>query len=110
LDCYSVHRSKEITQYARHIGIKLWFIPAGHTDELQHLDRAVFGTMKSIFRRKFEEFCRQLPDGRMTKSIAIRILIGIWNDLSTAALHRGWSIFEDDFGPSDDADDGDWEE
>jgi hypothetical protein len=34
LDCCSVHRSREITQYARRLGIKLWFIPAGLTDEL----------------------------------------------------------------------------
>jgi hypothetical protein len=110
LDCYSVHRSKEIKQYARSLGIKLWFIPAGHTDELQPLDRAVFGAMKSIFRRKFEALCRQSANGRLTKSNAIQILVEIWDGLSAAAIHRGWSIYEDDFGSGDDSDDVDWEE
>jgi hypothetical protein len=66
--------------------------------------------MKSIFRRKFELPCRQSAGGRLTKSVAILILTVIWNDLSTAAIHRGWSISEDDFGPSDGPDDEDWEE
>jgi hypothetical protein len=34
LDCYSVHRSKDIKKYAEKIGIKLLFIPARMTDPI----------------------------------------------------------------------------
>jgi hypothetical protein len=74
------------------------------------LDRAVFGAIKSIFRRRFEELCRRSPNGRVTKSVAVRILIEIWENLSPAAIHSGWAIYKDDFGPDADADDADWEE
>jgi hypothetical protein len=110
LDCYSVHRSRDTREYARHLGIKLWFIPAGQTEELHPLDRAVFGAIKSIFRRKFEELCRESPNGRVSKSVAIEILLEIWEGLSPAAIHRGWAIYEEDFGFSDDAHDASWEE
>jgi hypothetical protein len=110
LDCYSVHRSKEIKEHAQRVQIKLWFIPAGHTDELQPLDRAVFGAIKSIFRRRFEELCRRSPNGRVTKSVAVRILIEIWENLSPAAIHSGWAIYGDDFGQDAGAADRDWAE
>jgi hypothetical protein len=58
LDCHSVHRSSEIRDRAANLGIRLWFIPAGHTDEPQPLDRAVFGALKATFRRRFELECR----------------------------------------------------
>jgi hypothetical protein len=52
------------------------------------LDRAVFGAIESIFRRRFEEQCRQPP----------------------TAIHSGWAIHEDAFGPDADAADADWED
>jgi hypothetical protein len=54
LDCYIVHCSVEISQYAAERLIELWFIPAGHTDGPQRLDRAVFGAITAIFRWQFE--------------------------------------------------------
>jgi hypothetical protein len=95
----SVHRSEEIREYARRLGIKLWFIPPGHPDALQPLDRAVFGPIESICRHRFEEQCRQSPTARITKSAAIQILTEIWQSLSPAAIHSGWAIREDDCGP-----------
>jgi hypothetical protein len=110
LDCYSVHRSFLIKEYAREHGIKLWFIPAGHTDELQPLDRAVFGAIKSIFRRRFEALRRESPNDRVTKSVAIDILIDIWENVSPASIAAGWAIYEEDFGPDQNAPDAPWEE
>jgi hypothetical protein len=110
LDCYSVHRTPEIKRYAKARGIRLWFIPAGHTDELQPLDRAVFGAIKAIFRRRFEALRRESPNGRVTKSVAIEILLDIWEKLSPASIVAGWSIYEEDFGPDQEAPDALWEE
>jgi hypothetical protein len=111
LDCYSVHRSEQIKQYAADRCIKLWFIPAGHTDALQPLDRAVFGAIKSIFRRRFEECQRNSWDKRVTKTKAVEILHEIWNQLSPDSIHLGWNIYEPDFGPEGNENDhGEWEE
>jgi hypothetical protein len=110
LDCYSVHRSPEIRAQAAGLGIRLWFIPAGHTDELQPLDRAVFGAMKGTFRRRFELECRRHPHQRVTKSAANEILIEIWKGLGKAAISRGWQIYADDFSLEEDVDGVDREE
>jgi hypothetical protein len=105
LDCYAVHRSKDVREFAANLGIRLWFIPAGHTDTLQPLDRAVFGAIKAMFRRLFELLRRGTPGGKVTKSNAMDILSNIWRDLSIDAIHAGWAIYEDDFGPEEDDDD-----
>jgi transposase InsO family protein len=110
LDWHAVHRSPEIREHAARHGIRLWFIPAGHTDDLQPLDRAVFGALKAEFRRRFELECRQHPHHRVTKSGAIEILRQIWDDLEDPAISRGWQIYVDDFGPDQHLDDVDWEE
>jgi hypothetical protein len=90
-------------------GIRLWFIPAGHRDELQPFDRAILGAMKAAFQRRFELQCRQHPQHRVTKSGAIQILTEIWDDLGAAAILGVWEIYGDDFGPDEDADGIDWE-
>jgi hypothetical protein len=110
LDCHSVHRSAEIRDRAASLGIRLWFIPAGHTDDFQPLDRAVFGAMKARFRRRFELECRQHPHQRVTKSGAIEILIQIWDGLGDAAISSGWQICADDLGPDQHFEGVEWEE
>jgi hypothetical protein len=84
--------------------------PGRFADELQPLDRAVFGAIKAMFRGIFEELLRQSPNRRVTKATAVQIRREIWARLSPASIRAGWSIDEDDFGPDDDADDADWEE
>jgi hypothetical protein len=102
LDCSSVHRSAEIKQYAAELGIRLWFIPAGHTDELQPLDRAVFGAIKALFCGKFEALMRARPNQQRTTAGAMDLLSEIWTELAPASVDEGWSVYEEDFGPSED--------
>jgi hypothetical protein len=47
LDCHSVHRQEKLKQYAAELGINLFLIPPGLTDEFQPLDRFAFGVMQS---------------------------------------------------------------
>jgi hypothetical protein len=108
LDLFAAHRAEKIKKYAKRLGIKLWFIPAGYTDELQPLDRGVFGAMKAMFRRLFEQALRTCLGNRIGKLEAIQILIGIWNELSLASIRKGWSIYED-FGPDENAPGVSWE-
>jgi hypothetical protein len=108
-DRYYVHRSAEIKRHAAALEIKLWFIPGAHTNELQPLDCTIFGAMKSVFRRRFEEQCRLMHTDRLTKSAVIAILKEIWENFSPASISLGWAIYVDDFGPNQEAD-LDWEE
>jgi hypothetical protein len=104
LDLYPVHRSDQIKKYAKARHIRLWFIPAGFTDELQPLDRAVFGAMKAMFRRLFEEVWRGTPDKRASRLAAIQLLKEIWQTLSVNSIRKGWSIYDTSFGTADDTD------
>jgi hypothetical protein len=102
LDCYDVHRSVEIRQYAAECFISLWFTPAGHIDGLQPLDRAVFEVLKAIFRQRFEVVRHQSWNQRVTKATAMDILADIWKNVEPKSVHRGRAIYEDDFGPEND--------
>jgi hypothetical protein len=106
LDLYSVHRSQEIKEYGKELGIRLWFIPAGFTDRLQPLDRAVFGAMKAMFRHLFERALRDAGDHRVGKLQAMQILKDIWRDLSVSSIHKGWEVYDDEDEACEDVD---WE-
>jgi hypothetical protein len=34
------------------------------------------------------------------------ILVDVWKNLEPQSIHRGWAIYEDDFGPEDDQGEG----
>jgi hypothetical protein len=108
LDCYSIHRAREIREYIEALGTMLWCIPGGYPDKLQPLDRTVFGVMKAIFRRLFEQARHNAEDNRVRK-LPIHILKEIWRDLSIACIREGWTIYEDPLGPDHDEKDADLE-
>jgi hypothetical protein len=63
----------------------------------------------------FKNSCREFPNGRVTNTLALRLLNEIWAGLSPASIHAGWAIHEGDFGPEDgdapdDVEYGEWEE
>jgi hypothetical protein len=51
LDCYSAHGRLAMKEYAEELGTHLLLIYVGLTDEMQRLDRPVFGVMKAHGRR-----------------------------------------------------------
>jgi hypothetical protein len=111
LDAYSVHRAESSRRLASSSGIHLHFIPAGWTDELQPLDRYVFGALKAIGRRLFHRHCQMHDDGRTRKPDAIKFLIEAWEGLTIQVLQKAWGIYEDILGDAqDDEDDDEWEE
>jgi hypothetical protein len=71
-------------QYAAELGINLVFIPPGPTDELQPLDRFVFGAMKVNGRRMYR--VQVAEEGVMTKQVAASFLVQAWEVVSTAVL------------------------
>jgi hypothetical protein len=46
-DLHVSHRTLDVKQFAARLNIELLYIPAGATDQLQPLDRMVFGALKS---------------------------------------------------------------
>jgi hypothetical protein len=110
LDMYSVHRAEKSRVVARELGIELHFIPPGWTDELQPLDRYVFGALKSVCRRLFHRHHLLSDDGRTRKSDAICFLIEAWESLGVDVVRKAWGIYEDVLGdPEVEDDDGEWD-
>ena len=95
LDCYSVHRTDEIRQLAKTLGIELIFIPPGLTDEYQPLDRAVFGVMKQHFRQLWRKQYSQNPSEPFTRAKAVQLLVPAWERVSPSVLENAWTIYED---------------
>jgi hypothetical protein len=111
LDCFSVHRSRETHECAKRLKIQLHYIPPGWTDELQPLDRYVFGALKAICRRLFCRHCQE-SDANVRRPDAARFAQEAWDALETHIVEKGWGIFEDALGSpdSDDYDDdGTWD-
>ena len=96
LDCYSAHRNEASRTLAASLKIELIFIPAGFTDELQPLDRCVFGVLKSYLRRLWRERFAQDPEAKFTKAVAVELLIPAWERLSVELIGDSWSIFEEE--------------
>jgi hypothetical protein len=70
LDSYSGHRTNAVRETAASLGIRLYFIDPGLTDEFQPLDRIVFGALKSLAKRLFQKRFRPNPSERRTKTDA----------------------------------------
>jgi hypothetical protein len=92
LDCYSVHREAMTRQHAHDLGINLLFIPPGLTDELQPLDRFVFGAMKATCRRLYRMHCDCNPAAHMNQEIATAFLIRAWEGVSPEVMDDAWAI------------------
>jgi hypothetical protein len=108
LDAYSVHRSESSRAVAEELGIELHFIPPGWTDQLQPLDRYVFGALKSVCRRLFHRHCHVHIDGKTGKPDAIRFLIEAWESLAVGVFEKAWAIYEDILGEVGDDSDDEW--
>jgi hypothetical protein len=104
LDCYSVHRNQRIRDAAADLGIVLKFVPAGMTDELQPLDRAVFGIMKSAMIGMWRQYCADCETPRLTHKVGAQFLMRAWEMVSARVIANGWRIYEGDDGDLDDGD------
>jgi hypothetical protein len=98
LDLYSVHRSQKVREEAAALGIHLYFIPAGFTDELQPLDRYVFGVLKAMCRRMFHRFV-EIEGSTVRKPNAVEFMCRAWAEVHENVIRKAWGIYEepDDF-------------
>ena len=60
LDAYASHRSKEVKEHAKSLGIDLIYVPASGTGEYQPLDRKIFGILKG--KLKHEEMIKPIEE------------------------------------------------
>jgi hypothetical protein len=61
LDAHPSHCTGSVKREARSLNIRLIYIPPGATDEMQPLDRKVFGALKSEARRLFRQSAAENP-------------------------------------------------
>jgi hypothetical protein len=97
LDCYSVHRSERAKELASQLGIDLYFIPPGTTDEPQPLDRSVFAVLKAAAKKPFHRRYTADPYGRRTKPEAVQDLLTAWGTLPPCVIVDGWGIYGEEY-------------
>jgi transposase len=93
LDCYTAHRTENVKEKAKELGITLCFIPPGMTDELQPLDRSVFAVLKATARRLFHERCMHAPLVKRSKEEACQDLIAAWEHVGLTTIEDAWEIY-----------------
>ena len=92
LDLHSSHRTEEVKKLAKELGIDLWFIPPGCTDQCQPLDRRCFGALKATARKLWREQMADEPNRKLTKKDAVAHLICAWEHLSKVVVDEAWEI------------------
>jgi hypothetical protein len=92
-DLYAAHRDATIQAIAARIGIRLEFVPAGQTDELQLLDRRVFGNLKQRARRRFDNEIMQGRENNLNMAWAIQVLVKVWYAMAQDEILSAWEHF-----------------
>jgi hypothetical protein len=77
------------------LNVELYYIPAGATDQLQPLDRVIFGALRSPARRLFR--CGVETNGglRSPKTEAVEDMTQIWEELTKDIVREGWDFGEE---------------
>lgn len=89
LDVFSAHRSDEIKEAAKELGIILHFIPPGFTDLFQPLDAKIFAIIKGYIRHMIRQFLKD--EKVMTKRDACKFLIAAWEKLDPEEIRDSFN-------------------
>jgi hypothetical protein len=118
-DLYAAHRTDAVKAHARKLEITLHLIPASCTDELQPLDRKIFGVLKAKVKRDFRDAVHQQQvqnrilgvnaDVKRTKAEAAQDMVKAWNELSEATTLSAWNIYRTEEGEVDNGDEASFE-
>jgi hypothetical protein len=95
-DLHASHRTKEVKSLAQALKITLIYIPPGATDELQPLDKVVFGALKSQARRLFRLRVAENPGLKRSKREAVADMMKAWESLSQETLQAAWHLYENE--------------
>ena len=101
-DCFDAHWTAEVRSEATKLDIDLRKIPEGMTDLLQPCDRRVFGVLKSISRRDWNEMYVRSPNTRWNRKLGAQLLESAWEQVPVRVILDGWDIRDPDNMPADD--------
>jgi hypothetical protein len=94
LDVHPSHRTEEVKREARSLNIQLIYVPPGATDDMQPLDRKVFGALKSEARRLFRQSAADNPALKICRKQAAQTMLQAWALLTDDTLEAAWDIYE----------------
>jgi hypothetical protein len=94
-DLYAAHRTPQVRKCAADLGITLHFIPASLTDELQPLDRRVFGCLKAKAKAIFHLRTMENPFIERTTLEAVQDMVAAWEVLDECTIEEGWAIYDE---------------
>jgi hypothetical protein len=96
LDVHPSHRTEKVKMEAQRLNIQLIYVPPGATDEMQPLDRKVFGALKSEARRLFRQAAADNPTLKISRRNAAIFMCEAWAQLGDATLLAAWNIYQAD--------------
>jgi hypothetical protein len=105
LDCYPVHRSRERPTVRRQPRNQALVYSGRSHRHASTLGSSCLRGHQSDVSAIIRIVTAQNTRGKVTKGDAMHISSKIWRDLSIDAIHAGWAIYDDDFGPEEDDDD-----
>jgi hypothetical protein len=94
-DLFAAHRDAVVKEQARHLGIRLEFIPPGATGLCQPLDRRIFGILKQRAKARFDRRNLDWAQDEFRIGESIAILIECWDSITQEQVLSAWQHFQD---------------
>ena len=99
LDVFRAHITKKKKKACTELNIKMHLIPAGMTDELQPLDKKIFGPLKNysrfLFRNRMKATESMNTEKRRTKIEACQDMVCAWERLTVDIIQEAFEHFQD---------------
>jgi hypothetical protein len=92
IDVFQSHIKGIIIPLAKDLMIELIFIPPGMTGELQPLDAAIFGELKSAASAEWNRLYVSNPNQKFTTATSSETLQSCWNKIPEEHIKRAWQI------------------
>jgi hypothetical protein len=90
------HQTAPAKDLATELNIPLLSLPPGATDQLQPLDRTIFGALKSTACGLFRRRTSHDPELKRSKCDAAPEMIAARDILSDRTLHPAWALYQDE--------------
>ncbi len=95
LDLFKAHVTDKVKDAAKSLNIALHLIPAGMTDELQPLDKKIFGPLKTFARKLFHQRYQNSPEERRTKRDACQDMVRAWEKVTSEMIEESFEHFNE---------------
>ena len=95
LDVFRAHITDKVYNAAKELNIKFYLIPAGTTDELQPLDKKIFGPLKRFAAKLFRKHYQYSNDGTRTKKDACQDMVRSWERVTPETIRESFEHFHE---------------